>query len=82
MFHRVIPAAADAALGTDAHAAAAANKSKAGGGRGSFAAKFAKIHEKVRARNRANVRIAHAGNCTAVCAVEDVSNAPARILPR
>lgn len=77
---RVIPAAADAALGSDVHSAAAAKK--AGSGRGSFAAKFAKIHEKVRALNRANVRIAHAGNCTAVCAVEDVSNAPARILRR
>ena len=51
MFYRVIPAAADAALGSDAHAAAAANKSKAGG-RGSFAAKFAKIHEKVRQPKR------------------------------
>jgi hypothetical protein len=44
---RVIPAAADAALGSDVHSAAAAKK---GSGRGSFAAKFAKIHEKVRAK--------------------------------
>jgi hypothetical protein len=41
----VIPAAADAALGSDVHSAAAAKKS--GSGRGNFAAKFAKIHEKV-----------------------------------
>jgi hypothetical protein len=45
--YRVIPAAADAALGADVHSAAAASKNRAGGGRGSFAAKFAKIHEKV-----------------------------------
>ena len=50
---RVIPAAADAALGADVHSAAAAKKAAgSGGGRGSFAAKFAKIHEKLQSKQK------------------------------